>query len=112
MLEKVNRTVEFRGPSRINYFTASFADQQQRARLNERIHEPVVGSDVSVAVAFQVESVEKRNGQLTPPLNHPAEVSGPADVDSRIEGERKCYVPVNERPKCDRMRAADLNQRR
>jgi len=72
-----------------------FIDDQERAWLQQRIHEPVVGPNEGIAMILELESFKKKERDLAPTLDHAAQVSGSAKICSRVEGQRKQYLALD-----------------
>src|ERR1700692_2692010 len=87
MLEKVDRPVEFVAPTLIDNFTARLIDDHEGARLEQGIHEPIIGAYEAVALLFGIEAGEKHQRELTPALDHAADIGGAAQVESGVERE-------------------------
>ena len=85
MLKEINGAIELIVPARISDSAASLIDNQERARLQQWIHEPILGPDKGVAVFLEVESLKEQQRDFAPSLYHTAQIRGPAQIDARIE---------------------------
>src|SRR5450755_2766276 len=88
MLDEVYRSFKLAIPTGVGYLPERIVDHDQGPRLQKRMHEPIVRTDVSITVFFQIEPIQHREREFAPTLDHPAKVSGAAKVDPRIEGKR------------------------
>src|SRR5450759_1829854 len=85
VFQKVDGTLKLAGPARIHHLAPGFIYQQERAGLQQGIHEPVVGADESIPVLLQIKAIEEHQRHPAPALDHPAEVGGLAHVDAGVE---------------------------
>src|SRR5262245_10818555 len=81
VLEKIDGALEFGGPAAADHLAPRLVDVHQRSGWNHRIHEPIIESDVGVAMVFQIEAIEEGQRQLSPTLNHAAEKGRAANID-------------------------------
>src|SRR5258708_33730700 len=82
VLEKINGALEFGGPSAADDLAPGLVDKDQRAGLNEGIHEPIFRSNEGEAVVLKLRAVEKPDQQLSPTLDQPAEQRVPAHFNA------------------------------
>src|SRR6185369_8726651 len=108
VLQKVNRTVEFTGPSRRRDLPLGIVNHHQRTRPDQREHRPVFRTNVSIAIGPQIDVAEHRQWNRPPLLNQPAQKSGAAQVQPRIERDRQLYFAFF-RTKPDQMCARMLD---
>src|SRR5258708_3316755 len=92
VLEKINGALEFGGPSAADDLAPALVDKEQRARLDEGIHEPIFRSNEGVAVVLQLKAVEKRDRQLSPALDQAAEERIAAHINTGIEGQWELHL--------------------
>lgn len=87
MLQKIDGPLELIGPALGLDGAFGFIDEDERPGLDEGVHEPILTSDVGVAVVGEVHGIEKDEGEASPALDHAAEVGGFAHVEAGVQGK-------------------------
>ena len=60
MFEEIDGPLELIGPAGVGDPAPRFIDNQKGAWLQQRIHEPILGSDEGIAMILELESFKKQ----------------------------------------------------
>jgi len=109
VFQEVNGSLELIVPPPGHNLAFGFIDENERARLDKRIHGPIFTSHKGVPMVLKIYSVQQHQWKRSPPLNHPAEIGGALQVKSGIEREGELNMPSAIGAEPDHMCALNFN---
>src|SRR5262245_44713987 len=88
-LDKINRPVMLRAPTRGTDLTDFLVDLNERTWAQQRVKGEVAKTDVTIKAVAKVEMLNERNGNLAPDFNHSIEQVGVIYVKRTVKTDRK-----------------------